>query len=134
MDFPVFDNKEEAKPQGSNFEPSEALANKPTESVSSTDPIWESFLKEVLPVIGSVYSGDISSSAKKLEASLGAQIGKSLNGVIWNDTKKQFNTTPDDIRKALNLLAAHQASQSKAAKYTLDQRFLAMSQILLDSQ
>lgn len=109
-------------------------AQVPTISNVTANKQWISFLSENLPVVGTMYNGDVGASAKKLEAAIGAALdGKSIEGVIWNDSKKTFNTTPDDIRKALSLIASNKKTAPKKACFTVDQRVFKMSQILCDA-
>jgi len=105
-------------------------------SDSASDPslkVWESFLSESLPIVGKVYEGDLVSAAKKMEAFIGKAIGKPMNGMIWNDAKKQFNTTTDDVKKALDLIQSHiQTTEVKKTELSLDQRVIRFSKILLE--
>lgn len=96
--------------------------------------VWESFLSTNLPVVGKVYDGDLSAAAKKLEATIGKSINKSMAGIIWSDAKKQFNTTPDDVKKALDMIQAHEQKETKQAQFTLDHRVVQMSQMLLEKK
>lgn len=94
--------------------------------------IWESFLSTNLPVVGKVYDGDLPGAAKKLEAAIGKSINKPMSGIIWSDAKKQFNTTPDDVKKALEMIQAHTEKEVKPAQFTSDQRIVRMSQMLFE--
>lgn len=116
-------------------------AKEPTKDSKPVDQslkAWESFLSGSLPVVGKVYDGDLAVAAKKIEAAIGKVINKPTAGIIWNDTKKEFNTTPDDVKKALDLIQAHAKTvtqpEVKAAKFTLDQRVIRMSQLLLEKK
>lgn len=120
---------------------SEASKDTPKEITSVTPKpeeqslkIWESFLSTNLPVVGKVYDGDLAGAAKKIEAAISKAINKPVNGMIWSDAKRQFNTTPDDVKKALDLIQAHASSEVKAAESTLDQRVIRMSQLLLEKK
>lgn len=95
---------------------------------------FKDFLSQELPVVGKLYTGDLEIAAKKLEMSIGQEIGKSIQGVIWNDQKKTFNTTTDDIRKALNMIATHRQNKPKTATLSIDTRFAKMAAILAESQ
>lgn len=104
-------------------------SDKPEESknedIVNKNSAWESFLSENLPVVGKLYSGDLSKAAKNLEAAIGKEIDKPMSGVIWNESKKSFNTTPDDIRNALNKIQKHKETPSfKKAKFTQDERVI----------
>lgn len=92
--------------------------------------IWESFLSQNLPVVGVLYTGDMAEAGKKLEAAIGKSINKSVAGVIWNDTKKVFNTTPDDIKKALDLIAIQ--SPQKITELSMDNRITKLASFLFD--
>lgn len=100
--------------------------------------IWESFLSGNLPVVGKVYDGDLAGAAKKIEAVIGRAINKPASGLIWNDATKKFNTTPDDVKKALDLIQTHLSSPTSGEKqssdFTLDQRVILMSQMLLEKK
>lgn len=97
--------------------------------------VWESFFSSNLPIVGKVYEGDLVNAAKKIEVAIGKAINKPVVGMIWDDTKKQFNTTPDDVKKALDLIQTHvvstNVSDTKTSKLNLDQRIILMSQLLL---
>lgn len=104
------------------------IITKPSDEKEVTNmKVWESFLSQNLPVIGKVYDGDLSVAGKKLETAIGNSIGRSMTGIIWNDIKKQFNTTPDDIKKSLNLIQAQQQKEPKKAELTMDDRVYKMS-------
>lgn len=93
---------------------------------------WESFLSQQLPVVGKLYQGDLATAGKRLETAIAKSIDKPMNGVIWNDTTHNFNTTVEDIKKALELIQAHKTTEIKAAQFTIDQRVAKMSQMLLE--
>lgn len=90
---------------------------------------WESFLSQNLPMVGKVYDGDLAVAGKKLEDRIGKFINKQIRGSIWSDEKQQFNTTPDDIKKSLDLIQSYQNSKSA----TLDQNRMVKMVELLDS-
>lgn len=90
---------------------------------------WESFLSQSLPVVGKVYDGDLAVAAKKLESQISAKINKPMTGVIWNDQKKQFNTTPEDILAALTTIENHSKLAEKTAVLSRDDRFIRLSDI-----
>lgn len=96
--------------------------------------VWESFLSQNLPVVGNVYTGDMASAGKKIEAAIGKAINKSMAGIIWNDSKKTFNTTPDDVKKALDLIAAKSENQPKQAEFLMDDRIVQMSHWLSEKK
>lgn len=104
----------------------EDLKESKDEDIVNKNSAWESFLSESLPVVGKLYDGDLSKAAKNLEAAIGKEIDKPMSGVIWNDSKKSFNTTPDDIRSALNKIQKHKAAGdvSKKSKLTQDERVI----------
>lgn len=99
---------------------------------------WESFLSSNLPVVGKVYEGDLAGAAKKIEAAISKAINKPASGLIWNDATKKFNTTTDDVKKALYLIQTHLSSptsgEKKSSDFTLDQRVILMSQMLLEKK
>lgn len=95
---------------------------------------WESFLSQQLPVVGKLYQGDLATAGKRLETAIAKSIGKPMNGVIWNDTTHNFNTTVEDIQKALELIQAHKTTEIKTAQFTIDQRVAKMSQMLLEKK
>lgn len=105
-------------------------SDKPEESkdedIVNKNSAWESFLSESLPVVGKLYDGDLSKAAKNLEAAIGKEIDKPMSGVIWNESKKSFNTTPDDIRNALNKIQKYKATGdvSKKSRFTQDERVI----------
>lgn len=115
-----------------------APAAEPTSSVPKTESqdmkVWESFLSQNLPVVGSVYNGDLAAAGKTLEAAIGKSINKSLTGVIWNDAKKSFNTTPDDIKKALDLIATKSQTTGKKAEFLMDDRIAKLSRWLSEKK
>lgn len=116
----------------------------PVKEVPGTPPedaslkIWESFLSGNLPVVGKVYEGDLAGAAKKIEAVIGKAINKPASGLIWNDAAKKFNTTTDDVKKALDLIQTHLSSptsgEKKSSDFTLDQRVILMSQMMLEKK
>ena len=110
------------------------VETKPEAMVPNNTKVWESFLSQSLPVVGKVYDGDLASAGKKLEAAIGKSINKPTAGLIWNDTKKQFNTTPDDVKKALELIRAHQQKQPKTAEFTQDERIVMMAKFLSENK
>jgi hypothetical protein len=95
---------------------------------------WESFLSQQLPVVGKLYQGDLATAGKRLETAIAKSIGKPMNGVIWNDTTHNFNTTVEDVQKALELIQAHKTTEIKTAQFTIDQRVAKMSQMLLEKK
>lgn len=100
---------------------------------NDTNDAFKLLLSENLPIVGKLYNGDLSTAAKTLETVIGKEIGKPMNGIIWNDQKQTFNTTPDDIRKALSLISSHRKDLPKISGIMpLDERFLKMSKILLE--
>ncbi len=110
--------------------------NKVTIDVSKQDQIpdedkWVNFFSQSLPIVGKIYKGNLAESGKEIERFIEKSIKHPMSGIIWNDKTKQFNTTPDDIIKALELLQKHQSPEVKAAKMTLDQRVIKMSQLLI---
>lgn len=118
---------------GETLKPTEIST--PAEIPKTNDlKIWEDFFDNSLPVVGKIYDGKLATTAKKLEASIGKLINKPMSGVIWNDVTKQFNTTPDDIKKALTLLEKHTPTAIKPAQFTIDQRIVKMSQILSEKK
>jgi len=90
------------------------------------DKQWVSFFNQNLPLIGKLYNGDLGVTAKNAEIAIGKLINKPMIGVIWNDQKKVFNTTQDDIKNALNLIQQH---TQKQAKYTMDYRIMRLAEI-----
>lgn len=98
--------------------------------LGSQNKEWESFLNQSLPVVGKLYDGDVASSAKKLEAAISKEINKPVAGMIWSDTKKQFNTTPDDIMSALQKIEAHKKSSTKAANLSRDERYIKLADMI----
>lgn len=121
---PAEDKSTTEKPEDREIK---TLDKKPGEEKNTA---WESFLGQSLPVVGKLYDGDIEKAAKNLEAAIGKEIGKSMAGVIWNDSKKSFNTTPDDIRSALNKIQEHKKTATKTAEFTQDQRVLKFAELL----
>lgn len=107
------------------------IVNTVPKSEDKSLKIWESFLSTNLPVVGKVYDGNLASAAKKIEDTISKIINKPVTGMVWDDTKKQFNTTPDDIKKALDLIQTHTFSEMKNAEFTMDQRVVCMSRLLL---
>lgn len=95
---------------------------------------WESFLSQQLPVVGKLYEGDLATAGKKLETTISQAINKPMHGVIWNDVTHQFNTTTEDVKKALELIQAHKSNSVATAKFTIDQRVTKMSQMLLEKK
>lgn len=73
---------------------------------------FQNLLSENLPIVGTLYNGDLIDAAKKLEMAIGKEINIPMSGMIWNDQKKQFNTTPDDIRKSLDIIQMHKSPKS----------------------
>jgi hypothetical protein len=115
------------------LEPTSIVKTVPsTENHADEMKIWESFFNQNLPIVGKVYDGDLAAAAKKIESAISKSINKPMNGVIWNDVKKQFNTTPDDVKKALNVIDIHNNKELKQAKFTIDERVFKMSKILFE--
>ncbi len=102
---------------------------------------FQSALGSGLPVVGKLYNGPVDgiyneelvSAAKKIESVIGDRIKKPMAGIIWNDSKKQFNTTPEDIKSALNKLEQNNSVEPKKAELSKDQRILKLSKLLQDS-
>ncbi len=95
---------------------------------------WESFLSQQLPVVGKLYQGDLATAGKKLETEIAKSIGKPMNGIIWNDATHSFNTTIEDVKKALELIQTHKTAEIKSVQFTIDQRVAKMSQILSEKK
>lgn len=74
--------------------------------VPDPNQAWINFLSKPLPVVGTLSSSDLSSAAKTIESAISKAINQPVAGKIWNDSTKQFLTTPDDVKKALELIAA----------------------------
>lgn len=109
----------------------EVSTNTSTQKQITENERWVDFFSQSLPVVGKIYKGNIAESGKEIEKAIEKFIKYPMSGVIWNDKTQQFNTTPDDIRKALELLQKHQLPEEKVAKLTLDQRVIKMSQLLV---
>lgn len=109
--------------------PESKTDKEPTDTKSidiKVDKVWESFLQQTLPTIGKSYL-DPAQASQELENFISKKINKSVTGMIWNDSKKTFNTTPDDVRKALELIESNQKNTDKTA---IDQRMYLMSKFL----
>lgn len=74
---------------------------------------------------------DFASASKNIENKISQAIGKNVSGMIWNDQKKTFNTTIEDVKKALELIQKHSKNTTKQAFFERDKRFLKMSKLLL---
>lgn len=117
----------EAKPES---KPEETRQDKKPEDKAPEDQAWISFLSQSLPVVGKVYDGDLSAAAKKIEAAISKAINKPVSGMIWNDSAKKFNTTPDDVKKAL-LLIEQNKSLSKPA-FSTQERFVRLAKMYVE--
>lgn len=105
---------------------------KKTELVKS----FENFFSKDQPIIGKLYTktGDkekdlnsLIEAARKTESIIAELIDNNkVGGMIWNSSKKSFNTTPDDVKSALQLI-------SKNKKVSSD-RFRSLSYIFKLSQ
>lgn len=107
---------------------------KPNENKQDMNDAFKTLLSQDLPLVGRLYNGqgDPSFAAQTLESAIGKEIGKSMAGVIWNDQKKIFNTTPDDIRRALQMIQQHHQDLPKKVESTVDDRFILLSSMMLE--
>lgn len=116
-----------------------------TEAEPSQSPVlvksYQVFLSKTLPLVGKTYSGptdgqindNLISAAKQVEGTIASFINnKSVNGMIWNDGDKTFNTSPGDIQEALNLIVEHKSRQ-KVSNDGSEDRILTFSKILLQN-
>lgn len=102
---------------------------------------YQIFLSKTLPLVGKTYSGptdgqindNLIAAAKQVEGTIASFINnKSVNGMIWNDGDKTFNTSPGDIKEALNLIVEHKSRQ-KVSNDGSEDRILTFSKILLQN-
>lgn len=127
------------KEQKSDKQTQEVTETSKEENADSLIKSFQTLLSQTLPVAGKLYLGpidgivnkDLIKAAKSLEQVISSNIeGKTLNGVIWSDYKKSFNTTPDDIKKALELLELNNKNSKQKTSSNLDQRFIKLAKIL----
>ena len=74
----------------------------------SDDPLnnqFEQYLSQSHPIIGTAYQGDLGAAAKKVEGALAAALGNNgIYGKLWNSSSQKFNTTPQDLDQAIQLI------------------------------
>lgn len=102
--------KEEPKPEDKPVEEkSKEESNLPQESIRE----FQSFLSSPHPIIGAPYQGPIDglpnnkliAAAKATESAMANALNdKKILGMLWNDSKKTFNTSVEDLSQALNLI------------------------------
>lgn len=99
--------------QQTKQQPEKPQEKKP-EEVSSLTKAFQTFFSQAQPIIGKVYSGPVDGqinaeligAAKKAEDALATGIkNNKIKGMLWNDVKKNFNTSPEDLKQALSLIA-----------------------------
>ncbi len=74
---------------------------------------FKSFFSTSHPIIGAPYKGDIAEAAKTAESAIASAINNpAAHGSLWNDKTKSFNTTPEDLLNAVNLIVKHQSKTS----------------------
>lgn len=102
---------------------------------------YQVFLSKTLPLVGKTYSGpadgqindNLIAAAKQVEGTIASFINnKSINGMIWSDGEKAFNTSPGDVQEALNLIVEHKSRQ-KVSNDDSKSRILTFSKILLQN-
>lgn len=108
-------------------------------NTGATIKAFQMFLSQPQPLIGRVYQGPVDgqandnliAAAKQVESVIATYIGnKEVHGSLWNDSTKNFNTTPADVKSALSIIVSHKMQN----KYSLDHhktRMLSFSSILL---
>jgi hypothetical protein len=102
-----------------------------TSPISSALKEFQSILKEqglYLGMVDGLPHPEMDAAAKQLENKISAALdGKAVS--IWNSVSKKMQTTPEDIRKALELLEKYQPKLS--IKSSVDNRFIKMTQLWL---
>lgn len=102
---------------------------------------FQSFFSATQPLIGALYSGpadgkvnpQLIAAAKTAENAIASAIGnKSIHGALWSDKSKTFNTSPSDLKGALQLIVKHK-SNKKASKLNADGRIVHFSSILINN-
>jgi len=102
---------------------------------------YQNFLSKTLPLVGKTYSGpadgqindNLIAAAKQVEGTIASFINnKSINGMIWSDGSKTFNTSPSDVKEALNLIVEHKNRQ-KTSNDSSENRILTFSKLLLQN-
>jgi deoxyxylulose-5-phosphate synthase len=102
---------------------------------------FQSFFSATQPLIGSLYSGpadgkvnpQLIAAAKQAENAIASAIGnKSAHGALWSDKSKTFNTSPSDLKGALQLIVKHK-SNKKASKLNAEGRIVHFSSILINN-
>lgn len=96
---------------------SEELDEEQEEAVKSNAvALFQEFFSSAQPLIGTLYSGpqdgeineNLISAAKATESAIAAAIDDNkANGMIWSDSSNSFNTSPDDVKSALQLIFKH---------------------------
>ena len=111
----------------------------PVEQTSELVKSYQNLFSQALPLVGKTYSGpidgevndDLIAAAKKVEGNIASFINNNaVNGVVWNDVSKTFNTSPSDVTEALNLIVQHKSNQKTSDEGPKD-RILRFSKILL---
>jgi hypothetical protein len=92
----------------------------PSKELDKIDELTKSFQSYFnLPTTG-IHDQTLISKAKETESILAKELNDdSVKGMIWNDTKKSFNTSVDDVKSALNLIQNNKKTSSfnKKSKY-----------------
>lgn len=97
---------------------------KPDQVVKS----FQSFLSQSHPIIGNPYKGpidgiinpDLVSAAKEAESIIAKNINEpAVNGSLWNDKSKSFNTTTQDLEQAIDLINKQNLKKSSISNKTL---------------
>lgn len=77
---------------------------------------FQMFFSKAQPIIGKLYSGpidgivnpDLTKAAKNTESIISKKINNTeIIGSLWNDNKKTFNTTTNDLSSALQIISQH---------------------------
>lgn len=130
----------EHPPEKKETEEETSAEPKPSQSPALVKS-YQVFLSKTLPLVGKTYSGpadgqindNLIAAAKQVEGTIASFINnKSINGMIWSDGEKTFNTSPGDVQEALNLIVEHKSRQ-KVSNDDSKSRILTFSKILLQN-
>lgn len=93
----------------------------------------QQLLSSSLPVVGKLYSGPIDGQTNDEYKSALSKLAQAISKFVGKDIQKEVSaTTADDIKEALTLIAEHQNKKQKEAEFTMDQRFVSMSQLAIE--
>jgi deoxyxylulose-5-phosphate synthase len=125
----------------------EKKIKKPKENIISPEASaqivksFQSFFSATQPLIGALYSGpadgkvnpQLIAAAKQAESAIASAIGsKSVHGALWSDKSKTFNTSPSDLKDALQLIVKHKFNK-KVSKLNAEGRIVHFSSILINN-